>query len=58
MKMNTYWQNVAMGVILLIAITVDTLQSENVVKRAKRVLGLPPDKEEEKDRVESKQNNP
>lgn len=42
MNLNQYWQYVAMGIVLLMAITLDTLQTEAAVKRAKLVTGLPP----------------
>lgn len=42
MNLNTYWQNVAMGAILLVAITVDTLQTESVMRAAKKVAGKAP----------------
>ncbi len=42
MNLNQYWQYVAMGVVLLLAITLDTLQTESTAKRAKLVAGQPP----------------
>lgn len=42
MNLNQYWQYVAMGVVLLLAITLDTLQTEVAAKRAKLVAGQPP----------------
>lgn len=42
MNWGEYWQNVAMGGALLLAITLDTLQTERVIKRAKMVAGTPP----------------
>lgn len=42
MNVNTFWQQVTMGLILLVAITLSTLQAEGVVKRAKKVSGSPP----------------
>ncbi|HEY9594950.1 MAG TPA: ABC transporter permease [Spirochaetia bacterium] len=39
MNLNQYWQYVAMGVVLLMAITLDTLQTESAEKRAKLVAG-------------------
>jgi ribose/xylose/arabinose/galactoside ABC-type transport system permease subunit len=42
MNLNQYWQYVAMGVVLLLAITLDTLQTEAATKRAKIVTGQPP----------------
>jgi ribose/xylose/arabinose/galactoside ABC-type transport system permease subunit len=45
MQLNTYWQNEAMGLVLLIAITIDTIQSNSVVKKSKVVVGKPPAEE-------------
>jgi ribose transport system permease protein len=42
LNMNQYWQYVALGVVLLAAIILDTLQAENVQKRAKLVTGQDP----------------
>ena len=42
LNMNQYWQYVALGVVLLAAIILDTLQAENVQKRAKLVAGQDP----------------
>lgn len=42
LNMNQYWQYVALGVVLLAAIVLDTLQAENVQKRAKLVAGQDP----------------
>ena len=42
LNMNQYWQDVALGVVLLAAVTLDTLQSENARKRARLVMGEPP----------------
>lgn len=42
MNLDTYWQYIALGVVLLIAITVDTLQTEGVQKRAKLAVGSAP----------------
>lgn len=39
MNLSQYWQYVAMGIVLLMAITLDTLQTESAVKRAKLVAG-------------------
>lgn len=36
------YQNIALGIILLLAITLDTLQSESAIKKAKLVAGAPP----------------
>jgi ribose transport system permease protein len=43
MNLNQYFQYVAMGVVLLFAITLDTLQTESVEKRAKTVAVKPPE---------------
>ncbi len=45
MNLNQYWQYVAMGIVLLLAITLDTLQTEATEKRAKLVAGQPPAEE-------------
>ncbi|MDR1765423.1 MAG: ABC transporter permease [Lachnospiraceae bacterium] len=37
MNLNQYWQYVAMGIVLLLAISLDTLQTESADKRAKQV---------------------
>ena len=42
LNMNQYWQYVALGVVLLAAIILDTLQTESARKRAKLVMGQPP----------------
>ncbi len=42
LNMNQYWQYVALGVVLLAAIILDTLQAENIQKRAKLVAGQDP----------------
>jgi ribose/xylose/arabinose/galactoside ABC-type transport system permease subunit len=42
LNMNKYWQYVALGIVLLAAIILDTLQAENVQKRAKLVTGQDP----------------
>ena len=42
LNMNQYWQYVALGVVLLAAIILDTLQTESAKKRAKLVMGQPP----------------
>ncbi len=42
LNMSQYWQYVALGVVLLAAIILDTLQAENVQKRAKLVAGQDP----------------
>ncbi len=42
LNVNSYWQKVALGIVLLFAIALDTLQTENVQKRAKLVSGQDP----------------
>ena len=42
LNMNQYWQYVALGVVLLAAIILDTLQTESARKHAKLVMGQPP----------------
>lgn len=42
MNLNQYWQYVAMGIVLLLAITLDTLQTEAAARQAKLVTGQPP----------------
>ena len=42
LNMNQYWQYVALGVVLLAAIILDTLQGESVQKKAKLVAGQDP----------------
>ncbi len=42
LNLNTYWQYVALGIVLLAAIMVDTLQAESVQNRAKMVSGQDP----------------
>ncbi len=42
LNLNQYWQYVALGVGLLAAIILDTLQTENIQKRAKLVTGSDP----------------
>lgn len=46
MNLNQYWQYVAMGIVLLLAITLDTLQTEAIERRAKLVAGQPPAEED------------
>ena len=53
LNMNQYWQYVALGVVLLAAIVLDTLQAENVQKRAKLVAGQDPALLQKKDTVEA-----
>ena len=42
LNINQYWQYVALGIVLLFAITLDTLQTESSVKAAKKVTGKAP----------------
>lgn len=42
MGWNQYYQYVALGIVLLFAITLDTLQTESAAKRAKMVVGQAP----------------
>ncbi|MCD7844584.1 MAG: ABC transporter permease [Oscillospiraceae bacterium] len=42
LNLSQYWQYVALGIVLLAAIILDTLQTENVQKRAKLVTGQDP----------------
>ena len=42
LNMNQYWQDVALGIVLLAAVTLDTLQTESARKRARLVMGEPP----------------
>jgi ribose transport system permease protein len=42
LNMSQNFKNVSLGVILLLAITIDTLQTESAAKRAKLVAGTPP----------------
>ncbi|MGI5970353.1 MAG: ABC transporter permease [Oscillospiraceae bacterium] len=43
MNLNVYWQDVAKGIVLFLAITIDVLQTENAAKRAKLVMGRQPE---------------
>ncbi len=45
LNVNQYWQYVALGIVLLAAVTLDTLQTESVAKKAKLVAGAPPAEE-------------
>ncbi len=49
LNLNTYWQYVALGIVLLAAIMVDTLQSEGVARRAKMVSGQDPSLEKKEE---------
>ncbi len=42
LNLNQYWQYVALGIVLLAAIILDTLQTESAKKKAKLVMGQPP----------------
>jgi ribose/xylose/arabinose/galactoside ABC-type transport system permease subunit len=42
LNMSQYWQYVALGVVLLAAIIIDTMQGRSVQKRAKLVAGQDP----------------
>jgi ribose/xylose/arabinose/galactoside ABC-type transport system permease subunit len=42
LNINQYWQNVALGIVLLAAVTVDTLQTRASINAAKKVQGTPP----------------
>lgn len=48
LNVDQNWQYVAMGVVLLLAIVLDTLQTESAAKRAKMVAGQPPTATEQK----------
>lgn len=45
LNVNQYWQYVALGIVLLFAVTLDTLQTEAAEKAAKKVSGKAPEKE-------------
>ncbi len=49
LNMSQYWQYVALGVVLLAAIILDTLQARNVQKRAKLVAGQDPELAQKKE---------
>ena len=53
LNINQYWQYVALGIVLLAAISVDTMQTRAAVNAAKKVAGKPP--AEEKKQVEAAQ---
>jgi ribose transport system permease protein len=42
LNVNTYWQYVALGIALLIAVTIDTLQTRAAANAAKKVTGQAP----------------
>ena len=42
LNINQYWKYVVLGIALLAAVTLDTLQTESAAKRAKKVTGVPP----------------
>jgi len=45
LNLSQYYQYIAMGIVLLFAISLDTLQTEAVAKRASMVMGTEPTKE-------------
>lgn len=45
LNINQYWQNVALGIALLAAVILDTLQTQAAINRAKKVSGQPPKEE-------------
>lgn len=53
LNINQYWKNVVLGIVLLAAIILDTLQAENVQKRAKLVAGQDPALTEDKEQTVS-----
>ena len=42
LNINQYWQYVALGIVLLAAVTLDTLQTRAAINAAKKVSGAPP----------------
>ena len=42
LNINQYWQYVALGIVLLAAVTLDTLQTRAAINAAKKVSGTPP----------------
>ena len=42
LNINQYWQYVVLGIALLAAVTLDTLQTQAAINRAKKVSGQPP----------------
>ena len=42
LNINQYWQYVALGIVLLAAVTMDTLQTRAVENAAKKVTGSAP----------------
>ena len=42
LNINQYWQNVALGIVLLAAIILDTMQTNAAIKSAKKVSGTAP----------------
>ena len=42
LNINQYWQYVALGVVLLAAVTLDTLQTRAAINAAKKVSGAAP----------------
>ena len=47
LNLNQYWQYVVLGVVLLAAVTMDTLQTRAAANAAKKVTGQPPVEEPE-----------
>ena len=45
LNINQYWQYVALGIVLLAAVTMDTLQTRAAANAAKKVTGQPPAEE-------------
>lgn len=42
LNINSYWQDVVLGIALLAAIAIDTMQTRSAIKAAKKVSGEPP----------------
>jgi ribose/xylose/arabinose/galactoside ABC-type transport system permease subunit len=42
LNLNQYWQYVVLGIVLLAAVTMDTLQTRAAANAAKKVTGQPP----------------
>ena len=45
LNINQYWQYVALGIVLLAAVTMDTLQTRAAANAAKKVTGQAPAEE-------------
>jgi ribose/xylose/arabinose/galactoside ABC-type transport system permease subunit len=45
LNLNQYWQYVVLGIVLLAAVTMDTLQTRAAANAAKKVTGQPPAEE-------------